>query len=770
MRDVKINYTSSDFGLEFDLGSYIVALGEEFSLTLSWNGDSNQDPDIKWYIQKENASTKTLIPLQKSSKLIHAIIPHGGLSSDTAIGLYTITATADGVECLPPYDIEIETIYANVKNASLIAQGYEDEIAMAAYEVTDIVFEASWNKNCTDNSLVVIEYYEVSEKIGDDFVFVKVHEVDATASDISYTYSPLPLAGEYALKVIVYNENGSSIKSEAIRTINILERYHEVKKLEISVQDGSLHQVEANKDYEQIVLKANPTPINGLNPAAKYNWYVNGVLQSTQSSTFTLTKQQLKDFNENCVWVELAGVKSANITATAFDTSQYDHYLSKKFVWDASEYNYYISSKREFEIVVGNIIMQRLTNIELYFDPSSSGINFTNSSGFMPHLQEAITEGYDESGERNFTYDVQQPQKAVLSWNGETPIAPTKGAYGSQAYPQVSLPVHYLNLPIPRATLPIDDETKTLNVTSSNMLYRVVSWGYKPTFNAIPNESADIKAAREKAQQIYLTAREILSTICSDDMTETEKAHAIFDWIVSNVTYDYELSEATSMTVDESLKYSGFYLEGVFGDERRAVCDGMAKAFTLMCAIECISSCRVIGYVENDPSKGHAWNKVLLDPDGDGIKNWFFVDTTWSNKKYDGKEFALHNYFLRYDAEVYYDSMLNPNGTHNESRAYYPKADGNYNVYAEIEVTAQAAKLVAGNPTVSTLVVTNIEECAVMLAMAQEYGYIEFKVDSLLTMEQLFNQAKNLLVNHSGQWSLYGALDVYYYLYKPPNN
>lgn len=49
---------------------------------------------------------------------------------------------------------------------------------------------------------------------------------------------------------------------------------------------------------------------------------------------------------------------------------------------------------------------------------------------------------------------------------------------------------------------------------------------------------------------------------------------------------------------------------------------------------------------------GHAWNKVLLDLNGTGDKEWYFVDTTWGDVGDDSKEFLSHAYFLLSDDEV----------------------------------------------------------------------------------------------------------------------
>lgn len=778
MRNVRISYGSNDTGIFVESGTNYAYLGENFTLTLSWDENSNQDPDIKWFIEMDGEPRREIAG-QKTAKLSHAVVPQNGDTSADAIGDYTITASADGVLNSASYNFYFSTEYADVKNATLTAQGYSGNIEITPTEADDIVVTAGWNRNCTDNSKVVIEYYVAPLKTGEEFDFSLAHTVNANAADLKYTYTPTGVAGEYALKTVIYNEVGSLIKVEAVLLITILDRYNEVDHLNLAVSSGTLNQ--SGGVFSNVVFSATPTPSTCLNPSAQYIWYVNGAVQSGQNgSTFTLTSSYLSQNNgETAVEVELAGVKSKIVTATAFvNASVYTQFLNKTFLWNGSTYNQFISSMDELVIAMSNMMMQRIPRLEFYFDTSE--FTFSNDTQLKSYIQQAKDGGYDESGGGSFSYNATATNTAEIGWNSDTPIAPT-GAYPTTLNPpQITLPVHYTSAL--RSSLFIDSQD-TYNVTSSNMLYRVVSWGYKPTFNAVAGESAAMTAARVNAQQIYENAREILLEICHNDMTETEKAHAIFDWIVTEVDYDYDLSDASGITVDQALAYNGFYLEGIFLDnaELRAVCDGKSKAFALMCGMEGISACRVIGYVENNQDKGHAWNKVLLDPDGDGIKHWYIVDTTWSDFSIAGKEYAKHNYFLRSDAEIYYHATNNPTGTHTETRDYYPKAnDASFNFFESLSFTVNASMLdgeykdglFIKTKTISNsadCLVSSREELAVLLAMSQIYGYVEFALDGSVTDygTSFFEDAILMLVNEGGNWMSYNTPDgSFFYTYQ----
>ena len=86
---------------------------------------------------------------------------------------------------------------------------------------------------------------------------------------------------------------------------------------------------------------------------------------------------------------------------------------------------------------------------------------------------------------------------------------------------------------------------------SPSILYIALERGYKPLFNQ--NDMSDV-------YKIYYEAKYILKNIISDDMTDFEKVHAIYDWLVINITYDARLKEYVEADIDNINKYRGFYL------------------------------------------------------------------------------------------------------------------------------------------------------------------------------------------------------------------
>ena len=192
-------------------------------------------------------------------------------------------------------------------------------------------------------------------------------------------------------------------------------------------------------------------------------------------------------------------------------------------------------------------------------------------------------------------------------------------------YSEAPSVTHYASNPRGQlGVLPIDSLNRTMQVATTDQLYLAVEMGYKP-----------IPLAGSMAETIWNEARRVLNSIISDDMSVNAKALAIYEWISLNVTYDYKIADTAGSVVDAKA-YNAFYLEGVFLDHI-AVCDGIAKAYGLMCGMEGIPNFKVVGSASGI---AHAWNVALLE---DG---WYAVDATWSSEKIgtaDGKQLEVLN-------------------------------------------------------------------------------------------------------------------------------
>ena len=194
----------------------------------------------------------------------------------------------------------------------------------------------------------------------------------------------------------------------------------------------------------------------------------------------------------------------------------------------------------------------------------------------------------------------------------------------------------------------------SLSVSSSDQLYFCLVNRIKPICEI--DSQADI---------IYKEMKKILRDIINDDMNDTEKLLAIHDYLVMNVTYDQELLDL--LYVNSSISnYYGFYLEGVFL-EKKAVCEGISKAFACLANIEGISTVCVSGYQASNPNGvGHAWNKSYVNG------KWYIIDVTsdgiimnpqyevLSHKMFMIDEKSMEKKYIAYDfKELVCDSIIN---------------------------------------------------------------------------------------------------------------
>lgn len=150
------------------------------------------------------------------------------------------------------------------------------------------------------------------------------------------------------------------------------------------------------------------------------------------------------------------------------------------------------------------------------------------------------------------------------------------------------------------------DERSAKPVADSEQLYYAVARGYKPAFTT------------DSVRYLYQKAVNVINGILDENMTDYEKVLAIFDYLSTNVKYDTATAELSAEGGIDFYNSAAFRLEGVF-DYNNAVCDGISKAFVLLCSIEGIKCERVTGKINGAT---HAWNKVCVDG------KYYVVDVT----------------------------------------------------------------------------------------------------------------------------------------------
>lgn len=187
-------------------------------------------------------------------------------------------------------------------------------------------------------------------------------------------------------------------------------------------------------------------------------------------------------------------------------------------------------------------------------------------------------------------------------------------------------------------------ERETYSVYNSEQLLSAVMYGKRPIFE----DSTSV------AYTIYQNAKTILRQINTDEMSDYEKVLNIYDYIIGHNTYDNTIIDFMSLSGNSYVTTFGncavFYLEGILYDldHQYAVCDGISKAFALLCGIEGIECYKINGIAGGG---NHAWNIVGFKKDiSDTEKSFYFVDITWSDRVYSDseieKELPTHYYFL----------------------------------------------------------------------------------------------------------------------------
>lgn len=547
--------------------------------------------------------------------------------------------------------------------------------------------------------------------------------------EVNDTIAAIGKEGNFTLKVDV---DGVSREVNFVVKDNVAANH-----IEVDVT-GNLSQTTA----ETVTFTATLSPAKADVESVK--WYVNDKYYST-GKTFSFKPTNR---GEHKVTAEINKITK---TKTIVYLSEHDeawYYASHFHDYGGYAQNRYITSKEELKNLILFVLENKIAEIKFYAGYSTPETVENDVSEVSKYVEESgIIPGYSlkTSGNEFTIYFKYFADKAGTVPTVNSPEYDAPDGFSDAVQNTYSKP-HYDNVKKTR-NFYIDSVKETMSVSTSNMLYKAVAWGYKPVF---------MGSQADNLKQIYDNAKDALSYIVSDDMSEYEKVHAIYDYIIYNVRYDHDCANAKDkyenrfdlsederefLSLNEKMKYYGYYLEGIFLDkfykkDMHAVCDGKSKAFVLMCGIEGITAVRISGKASSDGQnpRGHAWNKVLLDLNGTGDKEWYFVDTTWGDVGDDSKEFLSHAYFLLSDDEV--------KNTHVENPGHgYPKAEGKFDYYAHETYTSSGTEY--------NYVITNKNLAAQQMARAlktlPKSTIVEFEFAFSLTKDAAKDYAKKAM-------------------------
>lgn len=613
--------------------------------------------------------------------------------------------------------------------ATVTADGKSATVGFCAVEEL-LVYLDKYRVGTEEKIVVRARYFDNSGKTAKAYVYDEDGNLISTTTletilsngmgEVNDTIAAIGKEGAFTLKVDV---DGVSRDVSFVVKDNVAANH-----IEVGVT-GNLSQTTA----ETVTFTATLSPAKADVESVK--WYVNDKYYST-GKTFSFKPTNR---GEHKVTAEINKITK---TKTIVYLSEHDeawYYASHFHDYGGYAQNRYITSKEELKNLIHFVLENKIAEIKFYAGYSTPETVKNDVSEVRDCVEESgIIPGYSlETSGNEFTIKFRFfADEAGLIETVNSPEYDAPDGFADAVQNTYSKP-HYDNVKKER-NFYIDGVKETMSVSTSNMLYKAVAWGYKPVF---------MGSQAENLKQIYDNAKDALSYIVSDEMSEYEKVHAIYDYIIYNVRYDHDCANAEdkyvsgNLSLNEKMKYYGYYLEGIFLDkfykkDMHAVCDGKSKAFVLMCGIEGITAVRISGEASSDGKNfgGHAWNKVLLDLNGTGDKEWYFVDTTWGDVGDDSKEFLSHAYFLLSDDETA--------NTHCEKTGHgYPKAEGKFDYYAHETYTSSGTEY--------NYVITNKNLAAQQMARAlkkpPESTIVEFEFAFSLTKEDAKNYAKEAM-------------------------
>lgn len=348
-----------------------------------------------------------------------------------------------------------------------------------------------------------------------------------------------------------------------------------------------------------------------------------------------------------------------------FPTSGLD-YLADSYGFE----NKYITSEQDFYEQFDYMLLNRdqpteedeytTKTCEFYFE-----YNETNISDLVNDAFDAC--GYTGSYKLNSLRNASVYTITVQFYTGnicELPSSQNTPSSNDYANNLNAYPLAISSVGRENSSLPID-QREQIPVSNTEQLYRMAELGYCP----VPVQDS-------ATEEVWENAREILSVITDEEMSDYENTLAIYDWIMYKNKYN---NSVTNLTTAQATSSPAFYLEGLLYSNNYgySVCDGISKTYSLLCNMLGIDCIRVVGQAGVDESwGGHAWNKVKVDG------QWYIVDATWGDltmgftyktggiiggsTNTDYYELGLHNYFLVTDSFV-------KDNHEEEVENYYPK-------------------------------------------------------------------------------------------------
>lgn len=148
---------------------------------------------------------------------------------------------------------------------------------------------------------------------------------------------------------------------------------------------------------------------------------------------------------------------------------------------------------------------------------------------------------------------------------------------------------------------PVNTTPTTPTVDTSNVATRTVNGTTRYAFRTTANGTPIYDGIDWQWPQYIL---DVINECCTPSMSDMEKAQAIHNWLVANITYDYSYASYTT--------YSTL-------NTRTAICNGYSNTYQSLCCSVGISTSVVCGRRDNYE---HAWNYIYIN------NTKYFTDVT----------------------------------------------------------------------------------------------------------------------------------------------
>lgn len=141
-------------------------------------------------------------------------------------------------------------------------------------------------------------------------------------------------------------------------------------------------------------------------------------------------------------------------------------------------------------------------------------------------------------------------------------------------------------------------------------------------------------------QMLNATVREILARVPAN-LPELDREDAVFEALADRCVYDYAAAQSNDQQSWISHTAYGALVQ------KRATCDGYARAMQLLCGKVGLQSRLVNGQGKGE---AHLWNLIRIDG------AWYHFDATWM----DNDEMRVYHYFNLTDAQIQQDHTISP--------------------------------------------------------------------------------------------------------------